>query len=426
MEPSFPLTNLKTQLCIVVAGYGLEMEREIVWPEGSESFLKRIHKLGVHITVIGPRPPFKLGTKKTVRFLDRHEVVGMKMLAVSRQYRIEFRALNRKLKAWTRIRAEACLAFGPYGILPLNYQGWNSPGTLTLHALSRWLLEQKTLPGIDFAIIGSSNASVRWASRLIDKGARNVYVIESDENVRCWRSHADRFITKGGQLLARHELAKAESQANNTINLYLNNDHGTRVITVSTVVLSAVNEDAFNRPVQWKSGLFYVQRRSIPGEPYQDEEKWLELGDWAEALWRVTKFLGVVDHSEADGAIKRGRNERRHMFNYRNEASPVLKYSGKILDRDTLAFVQTSPSVPRSFAAAKPIASLECFEQVACRACADACSDGAIRLPQLLDLPQLTESRCTGCGACVAWCPSGAAVMVRELPVEQKARLFFC
>lgn len=411
---------------MIITGLGQSIERDAAWTEAAEEFLRSMNKLGVQMTLIGPKLPRKFGTKKTVRLFDRHEVVGMKVLAASRSHRLEFRILNKKTRAWTRLRAEACVTFGTDGVWPATYEGWTLPGTLTIDSLSRWIGEQKWVPGREFVFLGSTNQAVRWASILLDRGARNCYVVEPENELRCWRAHRDRFVSKGGRVLLRHRMQKVEQGNNSGLVVYLNNEHGRLMLNCDTVVLNPVNESALNEPSQWKKGLFYVHRRRSAWDSLVDEEPWLERIDWRETFWRAAKVLEVVDHSTADGALKQLRADRRAMRAYRNEGNRKdFTYSGKILSRESLQALQTSVSVPRSFEKAKPVASLECFENVPCRACADACPENAIEITRITDLPKLLEDKCAGCGACVAVCPAGAAVMVRDLAVQQKARYFF-
>ncbi|HET7775767.1 MAG TPA: ferredoxin-type protein NapF [Azospira sp.] len=61
----------------------------------------------------------------------------------------------------------------------------------------------------------------------------------------------------------------------------------------------------------------------------------------------------------------------------------------------------------------KAQAGMECLaqRQVECRSCGDFCPEGALRFPPRAGgpaLPVLLLERCTGCGACLAPCPSGA------------------
>lgn len=435
MELATPLSNLRTQLVVVVADHGSSIDREAVWPEAAEEFLRRMYKLGIQVTIIGARPPHKFGSKKSIRFMDRHEVVGMKVLAASRSHPLEFRILNTRTKAWTRLRAQCCVTLGSNGVWPVNYEGWTLPGTLTIHALARWIVERKWMPGREFVFIGSTNQALRWATMLLSRGAKSCYIVESASDLRCWRAYRDRFVSKGGRVLLNHSLKRVEQASTGGLQLFIDNQKGTLIVEADTVVLLPSNENALNEPSQWKNGLFYVQRRKLPHEQQVDEEAWFEKVDWREVYWRVARFFDVVDHAEADGALKNLKNERRKMLEYRRIGVGAgssaalgtrrdLGYSGKILDRNTVAMVQSSGSVPRTFAKNKPVASLECFENLPCRACVDACPDGAISMSTLLEQPSLNEDKCTGCGLCVAVCPAGAAVMVKELPQQQKARYF--
>jgi ferredoxin-type protein NapF len=63
-----------------------------------------------------------------------------------------------------------------------------------------------------------------------------------------------------------------------------------------------------------------------------------------------------------------------------------------------------------------PVIGQTCLAQlgVVCRTCGDVCAPAAIRFrPQLggSALPEVEESRCTGCGGCVAPCPARAITL---------------
>ncbi len=75
----------------------------------------------------------------------------------------------------------------------------------------------------------------------------------------------------------------------------------------------------------------------------------------------------------------------------------------------------------------KPLISKDCLShrQVECRVCGEACDESALRFPPRLGgvaLPVLDPQRCTGCGACVAPCPTAAVSMqVPAVPGEGDA-----
>ena len=59
-----------------------------------------------------------------------------------------------------------------------------------------------------------------------------------------------------------------------------------------------------------------------------------------------------------------------------------------------------------------PVAIVECFQEIPCNPCVDACKFHAITKPRdINDLPKIDFSKCNGCGACIAQCP-GLAIFV--------------
>jgi len=60
------------------------------------------------------------------------------------------------------------------------------------------------------------------------------------------------------------------------------------------------------------------------------------------------------------------------------------------------------------------------FQKVDCQACRDACPTQAIRFRPRLGgpfIPELNETRCTGCGACVSVCPANV-IEINERSAE--------
>ncbi|MGC9122359.1 MAG: 4Fe-4S binding protein [Thermogladius sp.] len=65
----------------------------------------------------------------------------------------------------------------------------------------------------------------------------------------------------------------------------------------------------------------------------------------------------------------------------------------------------------------KPVAMIECPEEVPCNICVSACPFNAIRKETLYSRPRLEENKCIGCGVCVVKCP-GLAIFVVDLRGE--------
>jgi Fe-S-cluster-containing hydrogenase component 2 len=59
-----------------------------------------------------------------------------------------------------------------------------------------------------------------------------------------------------------------------------------------------------------------------------------------------------------------------------------------------------------------PVALVECFQEIPCDPCVDACKFGAITMEgDINDLPIVDSDKCNGCGICIARCP-GLAIFV--------------
>jgi len=59
-----------------------------------------------------------------------------------------------------------------------------------------------------------------------------------------------------------------------------------------------------------------------------------------------------------------------------------------------------------------PVVIVECFQEIPCNPCVDACKFHAItKKRDINDLPIVDFDKCNGCGACIAQCP-GLAIFV--------------
>ena len=72
------------------------------------------------------------------------------------------------------------------------------------------------------------------------------------------------------------------------------------------------------------------------------------------------------------------------------------------------------------------VAVIECFQQIPCNPCAEACPRGAITMPGgISERPAFDETKCNGCGMCVTRCP-GLAIFVIDFsysPTEALLKL---
>ncbi len=85
----------------------------------------------------------------------------------------------------------------------------------------------------------------------------------------------------------------------------------------------------------------------------------------------------------------------------------------KIDGAPSLEELNKSPGFPGGIKREKPLAFIECVEEIPCNPCASACPNNAIKLEEgLTSLPKLDPELCTGCGICISACP-GLAIYVK-------------
>jgi len=69
-----------------------------------------------------------------------------------------------------------------------------------------------------------------------------------------------------------------------------------------------------------------------------------------------------------------------------------------------------------------PVAIIECFQEIPCNPCTEACKQGAIQpMEDINNLPQLDVDQCNGCGVCLSRCPGLAIFIVDASYSETEA-----
>lgn len=62
-----------------------------------------------------------------------------------------------------------------------------------------------------------------------------------------------------------------------------------------------------------------------------------------------------------------------------------------------------------------PVVVIECFQEIPCDPCHEACNQGAIlAFDDINSLPEVDFAKCNGCGRCISVCPGLAVFVVDE------------
>ena len=69
-----------------------------------------------------------------------------------------------------------------------------------------------------------------------------------------------------------------------------------------------------------------------------------------------------------------------------------------------------------------PVAIIECFQEIPCNPCTEACKQGTIQpMEDINNLPKLDFDKCNGCGSCLSRCPGLAIFIVDASYSETEA-----
>jgi Fe-S-cluster-containing hydrogenase component 2 len=91
--------------------------------------------------------------------------------------------------------------------------------------------------------------------------------------------------------------------------------------------------------------------------------------------------------------------------------NPEYLRNGLIRLEDLVSF-KAVPS-ERRLNSKRPVAMIECIQEIPCNSCAIACKMGAIHMANVTDLPSVDFDKCTGCMACAMVCPGLAVFLLR-------------
>lgn len=70
-----------------------------------------------------------------------------------------------------------------------------------------------------------------------------------------------------------------------------------------------------------------------------------------------------------------------------------------------------------------PVAIIECFQEIPCNPCSEACKQGAIQpMEDINNLPQLDFDLCNGCGVCLSRCP-GLAIFIVDTSYSDRSAI---
>ncbi len=305
----------------------------------------------------------------------------------------------------------------------LAFPGWTLPGIMTAGAAQTMINIHRVLPGKRILMVGAGNVGLIVSYQLMQAGAAVVAVVEAAPKIGGYQVHASKLERAGVKILTSHTVKEAkgadcvESAVIAKLNERWQRIDGTEMeLNVDTICL-AVGLTPLAE-LAWMAGCEFRYARDFRAHvPILDENmQTTQLGIYiagdvagieeASTAMEEGRIAGVAA-AESLGYIESGRAQELKDF-YRS-GLVELRINSKPARRKRVA------DESKHLAHQKPIALIECFQNIPCNPCETSCTQNAITVGKpITNLPVLNPGKCIGCGICVAACP-GLAIFLLDM-----------
>ncbi|MEO5970635.1 MAG: (2Fe-2S)-binding protein [Bdellovibrionia bacterium] len=306
------------------------------------------------------------------------------------------------------------------------FKGWYSQGLIPISTADR-LLEECPGPA-NWAepmtvILGTGNRALRFGSKLLELGATEVLCVETYAQWKAkrfagWEVERRRFDMAGGKLIEAKPI-QLIPKGPLLWNLRLQDAFGIRVLDVGRVISAGPFRDYLGVKEHPPGSFLFELEQSAATTRSQNVEGWVveeERGKWLAA--KIVKAL-VSDlgprRDELDHIYRKARGRLKKSLRHR-EIPFTPSYQGKWISVVDAKGIRAFSGVPQQAYKFRPVASVECFEEIPCNICQTVCPTSAIQIGKIPRNkgPILNEAACTACGLCVAACPSSSISMFKE------------
>jgi Fe-S-cluster-containing hydrogenase component 2 len=389
-----------------------------LWPSAGVKALSNLcGEMGLSVGLFG-------GEDLTVRGVIPLPGTGGMVLVEDVQHRIH------------RIHARAIVRVTVPSEFPDPFPGWRSEALLPLRTAVQLREKSKIQWDPCTVVLGSGNPALRFASSLLESGAKEVLCVESNaqwgaKRFSGWEVEKRRFEMNGGKLIE----AKPHSIMPKAAMLWemrLQTSQGVRVLEVARVVSAGPFKETPG-VLEYPPGSFLFEMEQSASSTYQaDVEGWVleeERGRWLAGKIIRSLLPDLRDLGERkddlDRIFNRARGRLKRYYKHRTEPF-TPSYQGKWIAVNDSKRIREFSGTPKQEQKDRLIASIECFEEIPCRACQVACPEDAIQIgkvPRPLDVSILTESKCQSCGICVSACPSNSVVLMKEEAEKSVSKL---
>lgn len=332
----------------------------------------------------------------------------------------------------------------------INFPGWTLPGVIGAGAAQTMLNLHGVLPGKRVLMLGSGNVGLVVSFQLMQCGCEVAAIVDAAPRVGGYGVHASKVARTGVPFYLSHTIVKAEGdECVSGVTIAEVDEHfsfipGTeKHFDVDTICL-AVGLSPMSQLLKMagcrmsddpkKGGQVpacdVYGRTSLPGIYAAGDVSAIEEASSAMIEGRMagvcaSGYLGYIDEEAVKKELKELDDAlnglRQGMFAPENRGKAIEKteegidISANLLKNGYVAEdeIERYPGVTHR-TGIHPV--IECTQNIPCNPCQDACRQGCISIGEkITSLPiVMKDSKCTGCGMCVAGCSGQAIFLVDE------------
>ncbi|KZL90291.1 FAD-dependent oxidoreductase [Clostridium magnum] len=332
----------------------------------------------------------------------------------------------------------------------VTFDGWTLPGVIGAGAAQTMMNLHSVKPGKKILMLGSGNVGVVVGYQLLQSGCEVVAIVDAAPKIGGYGVHAAKVARCGVPFYLSHTIIKAEGdqfvtgvtigEVDNKWQVIPGTEKYFEVDTICLAVgLSPMSQllkmAGCNMEENPKKGGFVplcdeYGETSIPGIFVAGDVSGIEEASSAMIEGRISGVaaaykLGFIDKEELE--VKVGELEkallslRQGMFGPENKGKDMdkteegydvsinLLKKGYLTEEEVVKY----PGV-KSIKEIHPV--IECSQNIPCNPCQDACPKNCIKIGEkITSLPIVDEeSKCIGCGLCVASCSGQSIFLVNE------------